>query len=161
MPPRIPTNRRQAILADIQARAGSTRAIGAKHGVSDNAVRKIAKEAGITDAWSREQTENATRARVADMKAVRTALAADLLSDVVRLRERAWSEYTVPMAAGGKDGGIEMVTLKQPPLAEVRNAYTSIGIIVDKHLALDRHDSDTQGLAAVDAWLRDMVGGSQ
>lgn len=160
MPPRIPDTTRQAILTDIQAKAGSTRTIAAKHGVSDATVRKIATEAGITDAFAREQTEKATRARVADMKAMRAAIAAELLGDVLRLRERAWEPYTVAMSAGGKDGGIELVTLERPPLGEVRNAYTAIGIALDKSLRLEQHDADVQGLAAVDAWLRDMMGSS-
>jgi transposase-like protein len=158
LPPRLPEDTRQAILADIEAHGGSTRAIAAKHGVSDGVVRKIAREAGITDAWSREHTENATRARQADLRAMRAQIAADLLGDVARLRDRAWSEYVVPMGVGGKDGGIELVRLELPPLGDVRNAYTSIGIALDKSLRLEQHDADVQGLAAVDAWLREMMG---
>ena len=140
MPPRIPDNQREAILADIKARDGrSCRAIAREHDVSDATVRKIAKDHGITDAFTREQTENATRARVADMKARRTQLAEQLIEDAEKLRGRAWSEYQYyertredPM----------LVTLTLPPLGEVRNAYTSVGIVVDKHLALLKHDSD-------------------
>lgn len=142
MPPRIPDERRAAILTDIQARAGSTRTIADKHGVSTKLVRTVAQEAGISDAWSRDRTENATRARVADMKARRAAIASGLLDDAEKLRARAWAPYTVPMSMGGKEGGIELVTTELPPLGEVRNAYTAVGIALDKHLRLDAHDGD-------------------
>lgn len=142
MPTRIPDDRRAAILADIQA--GKPRnAIARQHNVAASTVSKIAQQEGVDGAFDRSQLENATRARVADLRAQRAAIAADLLADVQKLRSRAWSAYVVPMSAGGKDGGVELVTLELPPLAEVRNAYTSIGIILDKHLLLTRHDDDT------------------
>lgn len=142
MPPRIADNRRQAILADIQA--GKPRnAIAREHNVAASTVSNIADEANLNGVFDRAHTENATRARVADMRAQRAAIAADLLSDVQRLRTRAWSTYRVPMSAGGRDGGVELIELDMPPLSEVRNAYTSIGIILDKHLLLTRNDDDT------------------
>jgi hypothetical protein len=156
MPSPIPPETREAILADIASDTEeSCRTIAKRHGVSDGTVRKIAKDEGFTNAFTRVDTENATRARVADMKAARTELAQILLEDALKLRERAWAEYTYYERS--KDG-VERVQLDLPPLAEVRNAYTALGIVVDKHLTLDRHDSDASGLAAVDAWLRDMIG---
>jgi transposase-like protein len=139
MPPRISDDKRAAILDDIKAGGNSCRGIARKHGVSDRVVRKIADENGITDAWSRAQTENATRARQADVRAQRTELKAVLLDDVRKLRERAWSPYTY--YERGKEGP-EKVTLDLPPLGEARNAYTAIGIALDKHIALERIDSD-------------------
>lgn len=61
---RISDEQRAAILEDIRAKNGSTRVIGARHGVSDASVRKITKDAGETDAFSREGTEKATRVRL-------------------------------------------------------------------------------------------------
>jgi hypothetical protein len=156
MPSPIPEATRAAIIEDLGSDTEeSCRTIAKRHGVSDATVRKIAKDEGFTNAFTRVDTENATRARVADMKAARTELAAVLLQDAIKLRERAWTEYTYYERS--KDG-VERVQLDLPPLAEVRNAYTALGIVVDKHLTLDRHDSDASGLAAVDAWLRDMIG---
>jgi transposase-like protein len=66
MPPRIPDDRRAAILADIQAGGSSKTAIAKKHGVSAHLVDTIAKEAGIVAAWDREQTKKATEARMVD-----------------------------------------------------------------------------------------------
>lgn len=89
MPPPIPNTTRAKILEDIQNRAGSTRTIATKHGVSDTLVRNIAKAAGITDAWSREQTKKATEARQADHAARLTAVAGRM----VGLTETILSSY--------------------------------------------------------------------
>lgn len=141
MPPRIPDDVRGAILADIQSGQNlSTRRIAGRHGVSDRFVRTVATENGITDAWTREHTESATRARLADLKERRSLLAAGLLDDAEALRDRAWAEYE--HVASGKDG-VETVDLVLPPLSEVRNAYAAIGIATDKHLALLKYDADT------------------
>jgi hypothetical protein len=138
MPPRIPDDKREAILKDIQSDENlSTRRIGARHGVSDTTVRNIAKEAGLTDAFSRERTESATRARLADLKHRRSLLAEGLLDDAEALRERAWTEYVHLMAVGTK---AEAVTVSLPPLGEVRNAYAALGIAVDKHAVLLKMD---------------------
>ncbi|HEY9367554.1 hypothetical protein [Streptomyces sp.] len=140
MPAPIPEDKRAAILDDIQGDdEQSCRGIGRKHGVSDATVRKIAKDAGIVNAFSRAQTENATRARVADMKSDRTKLAKELLGDAERLRDRAWSEYAYFERTKDRP---ERVILDLPPLSEVRHAYTSIGIAIDKHVVLERHDAD-------------------
>lgn len=146
MPPPLPDDVRAAILEAIKQGGKSARQIGKDQGVSDAAVRRIAKAEGITDAWSRDKTEQATRARVADMKAARTKLAADLLGDAQRLRERAWRAYTYYERT--RDDVVK-VTLDEPPLHEVRNAYTALAVCTDKHLALDRHDTDSGAAEAV------------
>lgn len=157
MPSPIPETTRAAIIADLESEdEESCRTIANRHGVSDATVRKIAKDEGFTQAFTRVNTENATRARVADMKAQRTQLAQILLEDALKLRERAWKAYTYYERS--KDG-VERVELDLPPLAEVRNAYTALAIAIDKHVVLDRHDSDSTGLAAVDEWLQNMLGG--
>lgn len=140
MPSRIPDDKREAILADITSDENlSTRRIGGRHGVSDTTVRNIAKEAGLADAFSREGTESATRARLADLKERRSLLAEGLLDDAEALRERAWTEYVHTAAVGTK---LDTITVALPPLGEVRNAYAAIGIATDKHLALLKHDTE-------------------
>jgi hypothetical protein len=129
---------RAAILADIRAGQLSARAIAKRHGVAASTISKLAKDAGVVDAFERTQTQKATRAVEIDNRARRAIIATELLNDVAHLRERAWSPYTVAM---GTAMGVEKVTLDLPPLGEVRSAYTAIGIVLDKHLALDRHDN--------------------
>lgn len=144
MPPRIPDETRDAILADITSPENlSTRRIAARHGVSDRFVRIVARENGIEDAWSRERTESATRARLADLKERRSLLAVGLLDDAEALRERAWAEYE--QVVSGPEGA-EHVTSALPDLGAVRNAYAALGIAVDKHAQLLKID----GGAALD-----------
>jgi hypothetical protein len=159
MPSPIPEETRAAVLEDIASEEElSTRTIADRHGVSESTVRKIAKDNGFTDAFTRANTENATRARVADMASRRAELAAGLLEDAEKLRKRAWSKY-IHVANGSE--GLESIELDLPPLSEVRNAYAALGISVDKHLQLVKHDTDTNGMAAVDEWIVYMRGGSE
>ncbi|MFF0378771.1 hypothetical protein [Actinoplanes missouriensis] len=139
MPPRIPDDKRAAILADIKAGTKSRAQIGRDHGVSAPTVGKLANEAGIKDAFSRTQTENATRAVVADNRSRRAQIASDLLDDVARFRERAWSKYTY--YERGSDGP-ELVTLDLPPLKEAKEAYVAIGISLQRHAELEKLDAD-------------------
>ena len=145
MPAPLAPRKRAAILADIEAGGRSARQIGKAHGVSDAAVRRIAKDAGLVDAWSRDKTVKATHARVADNKAKRAQLQSDLLDDAQKLRARAWASYKI--VVGGPEGA-EVVELELPPLPDVRAAYTSIGIIVDKDAAIERQAADSGADAA-------------
>lgn len=122
-------------------RAGGTcRGIAREQGVSPDTVRRIAKAANVNEPFARTNTQNATRAKVADMAARRTVIAGALLDDIDRLRERAWSQYKLPVSS---EAGTYLLTLDLPPLGEVRNAYAAVGICADKHLAFVRHDADT------------------
>lgn len=139
MPAPIPGEARQAIVADIESGQKSARQIASDHGVSPSTVHKISRDAGLEESFERSNTENATRAHVADMAAQRAQLAQAMLDDAHKLRERAWSEYQA--IANGPDGPTT-VTLDLPPLRDTQAAYTSMGIALDKHLALVRHDAD-------------------
>jgi hypothetical protein len=143
---------RAAILTDIRAGTLSRNAIARKHGVGAATVTKLAKATGDATTFDRSQTQKATRAVEADSRSRRAQLAADLLDDAARLRARAWEAYTVVV---GTAQGAETVTLELPPLGDVRSAYTAVGIVVDKHLALDRHDST--GMTGADG-VRSMLG---
>ena len=138
MPKPLPEDKRAAILADIQTGTKSRNQIARDHGVSTYSVTSIAKDAGLEDAFNREHTEKATRARAVDVKAMREQLKLDLLEDAQRLRRRAWSPYQVVVST---PQGADIVTIDEPPLAEARAAYTAIGIAIDKSLVLERHDS--------------------
>lgn len=148
MPKPLSARKRSAVLADIQAaRANGTsvRQIARDHGVAASTVTKIAADYGIADAFGRSQTENATRAREVDCKALRAQLRVDLLHDAQRLRGRAWSPYTVVVST---PEGAERVVLDEPPLMDVRSAYTAIGIALDKSIRLEQHDSDDSASGA-------------
>lgn len=142
MPPRIPDDKRAAILADIKERKASCRALAKTHGVSTALIRSIAAEAGITDAFSRENVEKATRAIVADNRSRRAALASALLDDADKLRARAWESYSYYERG---QLGPELVTLDKPPLRDAKEAYVALGIALDKHVVLERHDATDPG----------------
>ena len=154
---RIPDETRDAVAADL--RAGKPRnQIARDHNVSAGSVTNIAREIGVA-AGDRSATKHATEARKVDLAAERTRLAGLLMKDAFRLRERAWeSQYqvvVVPMRGGGASTEVVAVPTSA---GDFRNFYTSIGIIVDKVAVLTRDDSD--GLAAVDSWLRSLGAGA-
>lgn len=60
----------------------------------------------------------------------RTELAVALLDDVERLRDRAWNRHDYYERDGA---GPVKVTLDMPPREAPNNAYTFLGIAVDKH----------------------------
>lgn len=157
MPARLDDDKRAAILADIEPGTLSRAAIARKHGVAPSTVSVIADENGIVDAFDRANVENATRARTADMKARRALLAEGLLVDAELLRHRAWSEHTELVST---ITGPVTATLDLPPLDEVRNAYVSLGIAVQRHMELARFDADT-GAGEVKSMLGTLAEGLQ
>ena len=148
---RIPDETRDAVAADLRAGELSVRAIATAHGVSPAFVSRLATSIGVAVA-QRSQTKRATEAKQADIAARQAQLASLLLDDAFKLRDRAWEPQTVAMS--GKFG-IETIEIPTPA-GDFRNFYTSIGIIVDKVGVLTRDESE--GLAAVDSWLRSVVG---
>jgi hypothetical protein len=154
MADKIPDATRHAIEQAIREGAGtvSCRGLAREHGVSAGTVRNIAKAAGLAGAFTRASVENATRARGADMASRRARIAEDMLDLADHLVKRARAPYEVWI---GTPQGAERVTYDEPPLNEVRQAMTAIGIAVDKHMALIRFDTKDNGnataLALVDA----------
>ncbi|MFJ6566236.1 helix-turn-helix domain-containing protein [Streptomyces sp. NPDC091292] len=103
-------------------------------------------------------TEAATRARVAQLAALRSQLALDLTHDAIRLSGAIWEPATV-YNFGGKDNVYRAKQVPEPPADAKRNLMTSAGIAIEKSLRLVPPETDTEGLAAVDAWLRGMMPG--
>ncbi|GII84583.1 hypothetical protein Ssi03_25730 [Sphaerisporangium siamense] len=110
--------KRAAILADIDA--GKNRnEIARRQEVSASTVSRIAAAHGRS--FDRSSVETATRARQADNKARRAALATAALDDADAMRRRALA------AEAGRDA---------------RDFATAYGIFIDKHAVLERLDSD-------------------
>jgi hypothetical protein len=138
MPP-IPDKKRKAVLKDIRAGELSRNAIAKKHGVAASSVRNIADRAGIVAPFDRAGTKNATAARTVDMAARRAELAELLLGDAFKLRDRVWDKYQV--VSFGPDGP-EIAYLNLPPAKDTQCLMASLGIAVDKHLVITKHDAD-------------------
>ncbi|MGW4411175.1 hypothetical protein ACWEJ6_44590 [Nonomuraea sp. NPDC004702] len=137
MPPRLTDEKRSAILDDIRAGTKSRGQIARDHNVSTTTVSNLAKADGIEEPFSRERTQKATAAAVADSASERAAIALETLK--------------------GARAALQQM-LAALPEASARDAAVAFGIMIDKHRALDRYDADTQGLTAVDAWLKAMMG---
>lgn len=155
MPKPISQPKRDAILTDIKAGEKSCRQIARDHGVSPGTVSGIAK--GVEGAFERSATKRATEAKVADNKAMRAEVSREFLTKARELLAMM-NEPHLAHSFGGRDNVYREHELAKPPPAELRNLIVSAAVAFDKHLAADRHDSDDQGLAAVDAWLRSMLG---
>jgi transposase-like protein len=156
--PAAPHPQREAVLAAVRAGGKSLSQIAKDHGVNKGTVSKWVKDAGLSGAFDRSQTEKATRAHVIDARARREALKDKLIEDAERLRARAWERYEV--VVDNRQLGPQTMTLDLPPAQDVRAFYAAVGLAIDKHCRLEQYDNtDNGGLNAVDEWLRGMLGG--
>lgn len=153
MPRPLPPKKRAAIIADIEAGQKSRNQIARDHGVSVSSVTKLAPPGS----FDRSKTKHATEAAVIDAKARRAEISRKFLEKADRLLDQM-DEPHIVFNIGGKDNVYTEHLMDAPPTADIRNLMTSAAIAFDKHMAADRHDNDDQGLAAVDAWLRTMLG---
>jgi hypothetical protein len=143
-------------VAELHAAGKSRAAIARELKRSPSTVGRVADALGLS--WDRTATAAATEARQVDLAARRAELAATLLDDAFRLRDRLWAPYVDKVVAGQF---AEVVTVRHdlPPAAETRNLITSVAVAIDKHLALVKADADQGGGAEVDRWLAAMTGG--
>ncbi len=143
---RIPDDKRQQILDAIRAGAG-TRAradIAREYGVSGPTVGKIAREAGITDAFDRSRTEAATQAASADAAARRAKLSSELLDKVDVFLGKLGQDWTKTVVVPGQ--GTRKVEADTVEIATgIQRLMTSVGITIDKHLALIKFDAGDTG----------------
>jgi transposase len=146
--------KREAVLADIKAGGKSLNQIAKEHDVAKATVSKYAKEAGLTDAFDRSRTEQATRAHAIDCRARREALKEQLIADAERLRARAWEEYEV--VVDNRQLGPQTMTLDLPPAQDVRAFYAAVGLAIDKHCRLEQYDT-TDSAADAKSFLGDLA----
>ena len=131
------------------------------------AARELAIPKGTVCGWasrarvrapSNEGTQAATEARKATCAERRAALASELLDVVERLQASLWRPCQV-YSFGGGDNTLRTATVAEPSPRDKQAIMTAIGISLDKHIALERHDQDAGGgMAAVDLWLAHLVG---
>lgn len=138
--------------------------IARRFGRSANTVSRIAADHGIDIA--RARTQNAREARAADYAARRAELKQLLVDDAHWLREQmrqpAKERKVVTVSLGAKAGSevrIVDVDYDEPTFADKQRIMTAVGIAVDKVAVLERLDNSAEDLAAVDQWLRSLLGG--
>jgi transposase-like protein len=137
---------------DIAKRVGCSAA--SVSGVVKRA-REETGDAALT--FDRSKVAAATEARKVDLAARRAALAQGLLDDVEKLRAELFAPTTI-YSFGGKDNSYNERQVDKPPFADQLKIVQAAGAAIDRHLKLDAHDNDEQGLTAVDAFLKGMLG---
>lgn len=115
-------------------------------------ITMVAREFNL--AFNRLEMHHATDAIVAEAASRRALLAQKLLDDIDWLRSRLRQPHKVIGFTGGE--ACEVV-VPEAPAGDVRNYFSAIGIALDRHLALDRHDRTDEGLSAVDVFLREVM----
>lgn len=126
--------------------------IAREFGRSGYTITMVAREFNLT--FNRLETQTATDAAVAEAAARRARLASQLLDDIDWLRDRLRRPHKV---IGFSAGEALAVQLDEAPAGDVRNYFVSLGVALDKHLALDRHDRTDDGMSAVDVFLREVM----
>ncbi|MFB7589367.1 helix-turn-helix domain-containing protein [Streptomyces sp. NPDC056169] len=125
---------------------------------SGRTISVIAARLGLE--FTTEQTEKATRHRTAQLAEKRAILADALTDDALRLSAQLWEPAKV-FNIGGKDNEYTEQQVPEPPAADKRALMAAATAAAAQSLRLVPPETDTQGLAAVDAWLRDVMGGGQ
>lgn len=129
--------------------------IGRRIDRGQRTVSVLAAEMGLE--FDITMTEVATRHRMAQLAEKRTILADALTDDALRLSAQVW-EPGVIYNFGGKDNSYEERAVEQPPAAEKRQLMSAATAAAAESRRLVPPESDEQGLAAVDAWLKGMMG---
>ncbi|MFD4264033.1 hypothetical protein ACFWR9_42125 [Streptomyces sp. NPDC058534] len=96
-------------------------------------VSVIAAELGLV--FDTSMTEDATRARVAQLAALRADTAVDLHLDALRLTQQMWEPATV-FNFGGKDNTFAHREVAEPPAADKKALMTAAGVALEKSLKL-------------------------
>jgi transposase-like protein len=136
----------RARVAELHGQGWSRNAIARDLDRSLSVVTKIARSQDLS--FDREQTKAATAARQTDLKALRTATMERLLTIANEQLDRIGEEALV-YAFGGKDNDYSEHKLDRPPPGDVRNLMTAAAIAIDKHVVLDRHDTDSGAAEAI------------
>lgn len=106
-------------------------------------------------------TEDATRHRVAQLAALRADTAMDLHLDAMRLAQQMW-EPTKVFNFGGSQNTYRDKDVDEPLAVDKKNLMIAAGTAIEKSLKLaPPAREDTEGLAAVDQWLRGMMNGGE
>ena len=159
MPPPLDPQLRADILRDIEdtaqakdpAQRLSRNEIARRRGVSQATVSKIAKDAGLTAAFDRSQTINATRAKQFDAALIRADLIERMYGVAGRMLDRVESPYTQVITG---PQGAEFVTTKLPPLRDAQAGMSSAAIAIDKAARMEAANGDSRVEAA-----RSLLGG--
>ncbi|MEU6342206.1 helix-turn-helix domain-containing protein [Streptomyces sp. NPDC046977] len=128
----LPEEERDEIRA-LHAQGLGRNEIARRLGRSGRTITVVAQDMGLT--FDRTATEEATRARVADLAEKRTILAEALTDDALRLTEQLWQPAVV-FNIGGKDNKYTEKHVDQPPADAKKNLVAAAGMAIDRSLRL-------------------------
>jgi hypothetical protein len=144
-------------IARLMAEGKSRNEIAALTGRSNGTITRLAAEIGHR--FGQTNLTHAHEARSAYSAERRAALAAKLTEEAELLLEQLHEPYTV-FNFGGKENTYNEAQFDEPPVDAkftiIRGAREALRTVLD----IDRHDNrNDDNLAAVDEWLRSIVGG--
>ncbi|MFJ8146033.1 helix-turn-helix domain-containing protein [Streptomyces sp. NPDC096048] len=102
-------------------------------GRAQRTVSLICAEEGLV--FDVTMTEDATRARVAQLAALRTETAMDLHLDAMRLTQQMWEPGKI-FNFGGKDNTYREEPVDEPPAIDKKNLMAAAGIALEKSMRL-------------------------
>ncbi|PNG17492.1 helix-turn-helix domain-containing protein [Streptomyces cahuitamycinicus] len=120
-------------IAELHALGMGRNAIAREIGRAQRTVSVIAAELGLT--FDTSMTEDATRARIAQLAALRADTALDLHLDALKLTQSMWEPAKV-FNFGGKDNTFASREVEEPPAADKKALMTAAGIALEKSLKL-------------------------
>lgn len=143
------------LLQDGKSHAEIARTVGRATGT----VANVAKAIGHTgDQSASLRVRRANEGRSAYSAERRASIAATLTQRAEELLAEMEGRYLV-FNFGGKDNTYEEHELESPPIEAKRQMIQAAREAIRTVLDIDRHDNrQDEGAAAVDQWLRDIVG---
>lgn len=144
-------------VSELHAAGKGRNEIATELGRSGRTISEIAKGLGLSFARA-AQVQQATEIRTADLADRRTRFAVELQD----LAERELKKVNAPHTYfdwGGKDHDFDTYEAPEPTPSDKRALLGVIATALDRSLKLSPPEQDTEGLAAVDAWLKGMMGG--
>ncbi|MFJ2392841.1 helix-turn-helix domain-containing protein [Streptomyces sp. NPDC087843] len=149
------TDQERQRVRELHAQGRGRNEIATEPGRSGRTISEIAKGLGLSFARA-AQVQQATEIRTADL-ADRRAATAQRLQDVA---ERELEKVNAPHTYfdwGGKDHDFDTYEAPEPTPADKRALMGVVATTLDRSLKLAPPEQDTEGPAAVDAWLKGMM----
>ncbi|NUH35274.1 response regulator transcription factor [Streptomyces samsunensis] len=131
--PRPVTETDEQEVRQLHAEGLSRNEIARRMNRSGRTISVIAQDLGLS--FDRTATEEATRARQADLAERRTILAEALIEDAMRLTERMW-QPSVVFNIGGKENTYTEQSVDEPPADAKRQLMAAAGAAIDRSLKL-------------------------
>ncbi|MFC8432240.1 helix-turn-helix domain-containing protein [Streptomyces sp. NPDC057253] len=152
------TDQERERVRQLHAEGKGRNEIATELGRSGRTISEIAKGLGLSFSRAAE-VRQATEVRQADLADRRAALAQRLQDVAERELEKVNAPHTY-WDWGGKDHDFDTYDAPEPTPADKRALMGVVATAIDRSLKLSPAEQDAEGLAAVDAWLKGMMGGA-